>query len=102
MSASNVSFPKRIRVDGKEHQAYMLIERREPVYPAGAFAKGIEGTVTLDVVIGRDGKVLSVEPITGAALLAEAASEAVKAWIFRPTKLNGRPVEIAIQIEINF
>lgn len=43
-----------------------------------------------------------MQPITGDALLAEAASDAVQLWIFRPTKLNGMPVEIAIQIEVKF
>ena len=101
MSATNF-VPGRIRLDGKEHRAHMLIEHPEPAYPAAALANGIEGTVMLDIVIGKDGRVQSVQFKSGDSLLADAALEAVPQWVYRPTRLNGIPVEVATQIEINF
>jgi protein TonB len=40
--------------------------------------------------------------ISGHPLLAPAALEAVKQWVYQPTLLNGEPVEVATQIDVNF
>jgi TonB family protein len=71
-----------------------LISRVEPVYPRVALYRHTEGTVQLRAIIGRDGTVRELQVISGDAILAFAAREAVKQWRFRPTMLNGRPVEV--------
>jgi TonB family protein len=71
-----------------------LISRVEPVYPRIALYRHTEGAVQLRAIIGRDGAVRELQVISGDAILAFAAQEAVKQWRFRPTMLNGRPVEV--------
>ena len=65
-------------------------------------AKGIEGTVLLDAVIDRDGAITDLSARTGHPWLAESAVEAVRHWRYRPTTVNGTPVEIQTEIEVTF
>ncbi len=93
--------PQRLRV-GQNVEAANLVRKITPVYPAAAKQQGIQGTVRLEIVIGRDGQVKSTELISGQPLLAAAAIDAVKQWVYRPTLLNGDPVEVATTVNVNF
>ncbi len=93
--------PQRIRV-GQNVQAANLIEKHMPVYPVEAKQAGIQGVVRLNIVIGEDGRVKNIELISGHPLLAPAAMEAVKQWVYRPTLLNGNPVEVVTTVNVNF
>jgi len=80
----------------------VLISRKEPVLPEAARAAGISGQVLLEATIGTDGHVKSIRVLRGDPLLAGAAEEAVRQWAYRPTMLNGTPVETKSQIVLNF
>jgi protein TonB len=56
----------------------------------------------MKVIIGKDGNVESAELISGHPLLAPAALDAVKRWKYKPFLLNGTPVEVESQIQVNF
>ncbi len=79
-----------------------LIGGPAPIYPREAKAARIQGTVTLQVRIGKDGHVIEAIVLSGPPLLSDAAVEAVKQWLYRPTLLNGQPVEISTQVDVNF
>lgn len=95
--------PTRIKVGGNV-QAANLTHKVTPLYPSDAKAEGIEGTVIMKAVIGKDGSILSLEQINKQVdpRLAQVAIEAVKQWQYRPTLLNGEPVEVITEIEVNF
>jgi TonB family protein len=93
--------PQRIRVGGNVQQAN-LITKVTPLYPPDAKAARIQGIVQLSVVIGKDGIVQNVSVMSGPALLVPAAVEAVQQWIYKPTLLNGNPVEVITQVDVNF
>jgi TonB family protein len=98
--------PSRIRVGGNVQRS-QLVHQVDAVYPEAARTAGpdggpLEGTVKLAVVIGKDGKVQSVTPTEGHPLLAAAAQEAVQQWTYKPTRLNGDPVEVATTVDVNF
>ncbi|MFY9730843.1 MAG: energy transducer TonB [Candidatus Acidiferrales bacterium] len=82
--------------------AAMLVNRVEPQYPAIAKAAHISGTVHLRAIIGKDGTVRQLEVMDGNPLLARAALLAVQAWRYRPTRLNGEPVEVETYVTVNF
>ena len=94
---------ERIRVGGNV-QAANLIRQVKPVYPDVAKAQGIEGTVLMKAIIGKDGNLMSVTVLNKLADpdLAAAAVAAVEQWRFKPTLLNGEPVEIVTTITMNF
>ncbi|WP_321475408.1 TonB family protein [uncultured Paludibaculum sp.] len=79
-----------------------LISRPEPVYPPKAKAARIQGVVLLWVTIDVNGKVTSRTVTSGHPMLNPAAIEAVEHSRYRPTLLDGRPVEVATQVEIGF
>ena len=91
----------RIRV-GQDVQAAMLISHAAPVYPPLAKQARIQGVVMLQAVIGKDGSVQELKVVSGHPLLVEAAMDAVKQWVYKPTLLNGNPVEVTTSIDVNF
>jgi len=93
--------PKRIRV-GSAVQAGNLLSKVVPEYPALAKQGRIQGTVELQAVIGKDGTVQDLKVVSGHPLLAQAALDAVRNWVYRPTLLNGDPVEVMTTIDLNF
>lgn len=93
--------PKRIRVGGNV-QAANIIQKTQPIYPADAKAQRIQGQVKFNVVIGKDGTVQSITLLSGEPVLAAAAKEAVRKWVYKPTLLNGDPVEVVTTIDVNF
>ena len=63
---------------------------------------GVKGVVELTATIGTDGKVKSVKVDKGHPLLTKAAIDAVMQWVYRPTLLNGQPVQNDTKITLNF
>jgi periplasmic protein TonB len=90
-----------IRVSGGVQMA-KLIRQVKPEYPALAKAARIYGVVRLVGVIGKDGTIQNLQLISGHALLARAAMEAVRQWVYQPTLLSGEPVEVIAPIDVNF
>jgi TonB family protein len=74
----------------------------EPVYPPDARQARVEGTVKLHVVVGVDGKVESLQPVSGPESLTQAAMTAVRDWRYSPTLLNGKPVEMQEDVSFVF
>jgi TonB family protein len=87
---------------GGQVQSSKLVNKTAPVYPPGAKQAGIQGTVELGVLIGADGTVKEVQLDSGDPLLAPAAIDAVKQWVYSPTRLNGNPVEVLTEVAVNF
>jgi len=93
--------PKRITIGGNAQQA-KLVSQVRPAYPPLAKQARISGVVRLQAVIGADGAVKSLTVISGHPLLVQAAIEAVQQWVYEKTLLNGEPVEVLTQIDVNF
>jgi protein TonB len=93
--------PKRITVGGNVQQAKLLAQPR-PAYPPLAKQARISGTVRFTAIIGRDGTIQNLTLLGGHPLLVQSATEAVKQWRYQPTLLNGEPVEVVTQIDVNF
>jgi TonB family protein len=93
--------PQRIRV-GSNVQAGMLLRKVEPVYPPEAKLAGLQGTVRLAIVIGRDGAVMEARLMNGPAVLGQAAIDAVRQWVYKPTLLNGEPITVETTVDVNF
>jgi periplasmic protein TonB len=81
-------------------QAAMLIHRVEPMYPPLARSLARVGTVELHAIISTSGTIESLEVISGDPLFYQSALSAVREWRYRPTYLNGQPVEVDTQITV--
>ena len=90
-----------ISVGGNIQQAALVYQQR-PVYPRLAKLARVQGAVCLTAIIGRDGIIPYLKLVSGNPLLVPAAFEAVRQWRYRPTLLNGEPVEVITRIDVNF
>ena len=85
-------------------QAANLLEQVKPVYPPDLQAQGVEGTVLLSAVISKEGipHSLTVQNSAVNQAFVNAAMDAVSQWRYRPTLLNGEPIEVITTIEVEF
>jgi TonB family protein len=68
------------------------LERVQPLYPAIARQANAAGEVVVQIIINENGRVIEAKSTKGHPLLRNAAEEAAKRWVFRPTLLDGKPV----------
>ncbi len=94
--------PPRLIAVSKGAQLAKLIRQVKPIYPFMAKQARVSGTVLLVGVISKDGTIRNLQVLSGNPLLVRAAVDAVSQWIYRPTLLNGEPVEVTAPIEVNF
>jgi TonB family protein len=73
-----------------------------PDYPLLARQMKVQGIVSLQALIARDGSIQELRILSGPTILATAAREAVKQWHFKPYLQNGQPVETQARITVNF
>jgi len=94
--------PAPVRVSTSE-QEKRLTKRVNPKYPKDAFDAKLTGIISLETLIGTDGKVENVKLVgKGEDVLVKAAIDAVKQWVYKPYKLDGKLVEVLTIVTINF
>ena len=93
--------PRVVKVGG-DVRPPVLLQNVKPVYPELARQVRVSGLVRLQAVIAIDGKIKNLNVVSGHPLLRPAALAAVREWVYAPTLLNGEPVEVALQIDVNF
>lgn len=83
--------------------AVRRLTRVTPVYPPVARVAHLSGVVVLHAIIGKDGHVHSLEPVSSPApSLTSAAMDAVQQWTYAPYMLMGEPTEVDTTITVNF
>ncbi len=83
-------------------ESSMALSRPSPAYPPLARQARIQGRVQLEAVISTGGTIESLRVVSGHPMLVPAALDAVRRWRYRPTLLNGEPVEVSTTIEVVF
>jgi protein TonB len=101
VKAAAPAAPQRIRVGGNVQEA-RLSKKVVPTYPPLARSARISGVVRFNAVIGTDGRIQNLQLVSGHPLLVPSAQAAVTQWVYQPTLLNGEPVEVMTQIDVNF
>jgi len=101
MAVPKVATPQRVRVS-QGVSAGLLVRKVNPNYPPLARQARIQGQVLLQAEISKDGSIQNLRLISGHPMLAPAAIEAVKQWKYKPYLLNGEPVEVETQVQVNF
>jgi TonB family protein len=74
----------------------------ETTYPLLGQHTRVQGSVVLQAVVGADGSIEDLRVLSGPAILATAAQQAVRQWRFKPYLQNGQPVETKAKITVNF
>jgi TonB family protein len=79
-----------------------VIRRIAPLYPVGARNAEVSGTVKVEAWIGKDGKVVDSQVLSGPVLLRKAAQSAVRRWQYEPTILDGKAIDRIAKVEVEF
>jgi TonB family protein len=79
-----------------------VIHKVSPDYPEAAKIAGVQGTVTVQVIIGKDGGINDLRVISGPLSLHEAALQCVRQWRYEPFLLNGEPVQVFTDVTVMF
>jgi len=87
---------------GHEPAARPRALARRAIYPEEAKQQGVQGTVKLHAIIGRQGSVENLESVDGSPVLVAAAMNAVRQWRYTETLLAGQSVETEEDIAITF
>jgi len=101
VAVPKVATPQRVRVSAGVTSG-LLVRKVNPVYPPLARQARISGTVVLRAVISKDGSIENLSLVSGHPMLAPAAIDAVKQWKYKPYLLNGEPVEVDTEVQVNF
>lgn len=80
----------------------VIIKKVAPFYPRSAYESGIEGTVVLQGVISKEGRIKDLMAVSGPQILQQAAIDAVKQWEYEPWILDGSPIEVETTLKIPF
>jgi|NOAtaT_7_FD_contig_111_302622_length_1628_multi_3_in_0_out_0_1 protein TonB len=93
--------PKQIKVSGGVLQGSAL-RRVQPQYPPIAKAARASGAVQVQVTISEEGRVIDAAVVSGHPLLRDAAVQAARQWVFKPTELSGVAVKVQGVLTFNF
>jgi protein TonB len=101
VAVPKVATPQRVRVS-QGVVSGLKVRDVKPNYPPLARQARIQGTVVLHAVISKDGSIENLTLVSGHPMLAPAAIDAVKQWKYKPYLLNGEPVEVDTEVQVNF
>jgi len=73
-----------------------------PVYPDMAREASVDGTVLVQALVGKDGKVKDTKVVKSIPMLDAAAVAAVKQWVFKPALSNNKPVAVWVAVPVRF
>jgi len=81
-----------------------LLSQVKPSYTSDALGRKIQGSVWLEIVVSREGRVDEVRVIRSLdpAGLDEQAVAAVRRWQFEPGRLAGAPVDVMVTVVMDF
>jgi serine/threonine-protein kinase len=88
--------------DGEQGFHLVRLDGVKPAYPELARQAHIQGLVRLKAVVGPNGHIRTVSLVSGHPLLVPAAMNSVRQWVYRPPRLNGKPVEGATDVVVEF
>lgn len=94
----------RMYVDRKVKMPLQEIDHNYPHYPDGARKKKLEGTCVVRYTIGKNGRVIDIAILDHAKdpMFDEETLNTVRSWRYRPMMVDGKPVEVVHELEVNY
>jgi TonB family protein len=87
----------------EDSQKPKIINKVKPVYPEEAKKNKIQGIVKLEATIDEQGKVAKLDVLASPdPLLAAAAVQAVKQWVYEPYVKDGKAKSVLFTVTITF
>jgi periplasmic protein TonB len=101
-TAGNVTSNAAERVQLSVNTADVVTHPVKPGYPLLARQMKVQGSVVLRALISKEGTIQDLHVVSGPAILASAAQDAVRQWRFKPHYVGNEPVETQANITVNF
>lgn len=79
-----------------------IVSKTDPVYPEDARQTGKQGLAILDAIIGKEGTVTRLRPVSGDDQLVRSAEDAVRSWKFEPYQSSGQAIAVETTIAVEF
>ena len=79
-----------------------VITRVQPEYPDIARQSNMEGTVVVQALVGKDGRVKDTKVVKSVPVLDDAAVSAIKRYVFKPALSNNKPVAVWVAVPVKF
>ncbi len=79
-----------------------VITKVPPTYPDIAREANVDGTVMVQALVGKDGKVHDTRVVKSIPMLDASAIAAVKQWVFKPALSNNKPVAVWVAVPVKF
>jgi TonB family protein len=79
-----------------------VTKRVPPIFPTIARQRRLSGTILVDALIDKNGKVANMQLVSGPPVFRDAAFDAIKQWQFKPAMLNGQAIDQHTQIRLQF
>jgi protein TonB len=78
------------------------VTKVQPEYPEIARSANVDGTVLVQALVGKDGRVKDTKVVKSIAMLDASAVTAVKQWVFKPALSNNKPVAVWVAVPVRF
>lgn len=78
------------------------VTKVKPEYPDLARSANVDGTVLVQALVGKDGRVKDAKVVKSIAMLDAAAVNAVRQWVFKPALSNNKPVAVWVAVPVRF
>lgn len=88
--------------DGDQVEKPAKIDTPQPRYPIFARQRHVEGTVIVQSIIDREGKVRCVTPLEGVRGLTATSLSTIRRWRFHPATHAGEPVAVYYNLTTSF
>jgi protein TonB len=105
-TAGGITFGEdgRVYVDRTVKLPLKEVEHEFPHYPDAAKKKRLEGTCVVRYTVGKNGRIVDIAILNHAIdpMFDEETLNTIRAWRYRPMMMNGKPVEVVHEVEVNY
>jgi len=102
LAAGETARKQAVEFDVSTNVPIGVVRMIDPTYPEPAKQAKVEGRIVLELRVGEDGSVKEVRRLSGDPRLADSTAEIVKNWRFDAPKIDGKPAEVNVTVEVRF
>src|SRR3954454_1350667 len=94
----------RVHVDRNLKLPLKEVDHEFPHYPDAAKKKHLEGTCVVRYTVGKNGRIIDIAILNHAIdpMFDEETLNTIRSWRYRPMMMNGKPVEVVHEVEVNY
>jgi protein TonB len=94
----------RVYVDRTVKLPLKEIDHEFPHYPDAAKKSRLEGSCVVRYTVGKNGRIIDIAILDHAVdpMFDQETLNTIRGWRYRPMTVNGKPVEVVHEVEVNY